>query len=101
MLRLNLCLQLPEIVTMGSVDFEDASRLDFDRQRQARLLKTGLQNRANPASADKLFIQLLVKVATKASTLLALWQGSSAQHQRRRQAPTCLQLQLCCHAHAQ
>ena len=58
---------------MGSVDFEDASRMDFDRQQQARLLKAGLQHRVNPASADSLFVQLLVSVLQKVSPLSCMF----------------------------
>ena len=56
---------LQEIITQGSVDFEDASRLEFDHKRHADLLHKGLQNRVNPISADRLFIRLLVDVLNK------------------------------------
>ena len=56
---------MQEIITQGSVDFEDASRLEFDRKRHAELLHTGLQKRVDPAAADRLFIRLLVNVLNK------------------------------------
>ena len=59
------CVQ--EILTQGSVDFEDASRLEYDRRRNTELLHKGLQLRTVPASADRLFIRLLVNVLNKAS----------------------------------
>ena len=62
-------VSVQEIITQGSVDFEDASRLEFDRRRHAELLHTGLQNRVDPASADRLFIRLLVAVLNKACLL--------------------------------
>ena len=70
--------QLPEILTMGSVDFEDASRLDFDRQRQARLLRMGLQHRVNPTSADRLFVRLLVDVLDKVSSKACRSRGKTS-----------------------